>query len=382
MVVTLNGYHLYLSQEARHYTWLALIGVLHMLAFVRLLRTVSVRWLLAFFVSGTVGLFSHYHMLLILTAEALVALAWTGRRMLLLAMAACAIPFFALWTGQLIAQSHRRALWGEALIDPGMNPATGAVAVATNLGWSFLDFSTGSYLRLVGNAGFDLPDLFKAAALGSAGWLALMGLWSQTRRESPGRQATGVLACLGLVPVAGAIASGFLQANVFETKYVSFVAPLWAVILGAGCRVGLRGRIGRVVVALFVGGLLTSVIHYHMEAIPWKEDWRHASGLVERGWRPGDMLLQRAPYTDFSLDHYLPFPPTRLSSGLATIPSEAMAESVYLEARQRGARRLWVVLSHDEHAETTLRLLGQAMPVEGYWVPHGIQVARFRMPPG
>lgn len=374
-VVALNGYHLYLSQEGRHYTWLALIGVANICAFIKMIEGPR-RWIVPFLLTSLAGLFSHYHMALVLVGEALLVL--PKRRLdVLAAIAVTFVAFGIAWGSTLQVQLYRRSLWGEGLIDPGLNVLRAGGVVLANLGWTALDFTTGSYLRLVGAAGFDAPDLFKLAVAAAAAWCAIGGIVHLARHPRGGTAATGVLLCLGVLPLAGAVASGFLQANVYETKYVSFVAPLWAIVLGAGCRVALSGPRGRVRAVVLLAGLVASILHFHLEAMPWKEDWRHASAVLRREWRQGDLLLQRAPYTRFSLQHYLDFEPALLRAGTVRTPDEAMAESVHVEALNRRARRLWVVLSHDEFALETLRLLAQRMPEEESWPLQGVCIARF-----
>ena len=375
VVAAFNGYHVYLSQEGRQYTWLALVGVVHVAAFIRLLGGGHIRWWVVFVISGIVGLFSHYHMMLIFAGEALLVLPRTSRRVVLPAIALCLVVFFALWGHELGVQTHRRSRWGEGLIDPVGFPA-GVAVVCRNLCWTVLDFSVGSYVRLVGGAGLDPPDVLKLAVGVAVAAIALRGT-IRLAEERAGVPVLGVLVFLGVLPVAGAIASGFFQANSYETKYVSFVAPLWAVVLGAGCRVALTGWGGRAAAATLLCGLGLSVAYFHTEAVPWKEDWRRAAKILTRHWRDSDALLQRAPYTAFSLTHYLPFQPATLTAGTARVPSPAMADSVRREAHERNASRLWVVLSHDEHATEAERVLGAVMPLKAQWTLTGIRIARF-----
>ncbi|MBN1424824.1 glycosyltransferase family 39 protein [Candidatus Fermentibacteria bacterium] len=375
-IVTFNGYQLYLSQEGRHYSWLALIAVVHMLAFVKLLGADGRRWLPLFALSGIIGLFSHYYMLLVLGAEALLAMTAPRRRLLLTVLGVCVAVFLVTWAKTLVLQNQRRSLWGEGFMDPDSNALGVVLVVVRNLGWTVLDFSTGSYIRLFGEKGFDLPDLLKIAVGLSVAAVAVFGVVHVARiAHSP--SLLRILGALGLLPITGAIAGGLLQANVYETKYVAFVAPLWATVLGAGCAALMKGWVGRAIVAVVAGGLWISAWHFHTEAMPWKEDWRGAAHILQQGWRPGDVMLQRAHYTSLSLDRYLPFQPVRLESGKARFPSPAIADSVTAEVRRRDAVRLWVVLSHDERALYTVRLLEKVLPLEEQWALQGILIARF-----
>ncbi len=376
-IVSLNSYHVYLSQEGRHYTWLALVGTLHLLSFLHTLRGGSRWWLAAFGATAILGLFSHYHMLLLLGGEAVVCL-FRPRRLTLGVCILLAVAFFLLgWGRPLLLQARRRALWGEGLVDPGLHALTVIGIIVKNVGWTVLDFSTGNSLRLVGDKGFDAPDLIK----GAVGVGVLVGEWRgawNLRRPGPGGvRGILLLGCLGALPVAGAIASGFLQANVYETKYVSFVAPLWAILLATGCRAPLPSRTGAASGIALLVGLVLAVWSFHAEAIPWKEQWREAARILEARWHAGDVLLQRAPYTSFCLDHYLSFTPTRLESGTARFPEPSSADSAWAEYRGRGTGRLWVVLSHDEHATRMLRLLDAIHPRETGWTLRGIRIARY-----
>lgn len=366
-VVALNSYHVYLSQEGRHYTWLALLGCVHMESFLRLLKGSSLRWWAVFWCSAVAGLLSHYHMALILLAE----LAWSAKERLKefwAPIASSFLVFALLWAQPLLRQVERRAQWGEGFLDPGLD-AVGILRVAwQNAVWVATDFSVGNHIRLLGSRGLDPLDLVKAGVA-----VGVVGCLVRGVRVLHTQDSLAPVAFLLAVPLAGAMASGLLQANVFETKYVSFAACLWAVVLGAGMSGGWAWPV--------VLGLGLAVGHYHLEAMPWKEEWKRVAGVLAREWRPGDVLLQRAPYTTYCLDHYLPFRPPRVSRGLERFPGNELAQTVGEEAAAVGAHRLWVVLSHDEAALDVESMLDAAFPLVHRQAVVGIRLSLYRLVP-
>ena len=61
-MIAVGGYHVFLSQECRHYTWLAVVGTLGVIAFIRFMRQGTWIWLAAFTCSLLAGILSHYNM--------------------------------------------------------------------------------------------------------------------------------------------------------------------------------------------------------------------------------------------------------------------------------------------------------------------------------
>jgi hypothetical protein len=251
--------------------------------------------------------------------------------------------------------------------------------IIDNLYWTILDLSTGSYLLLAGERGFDLADLFKAAALLIfllLGAYGVVQLWRD--RETTDASGLDILVFFGLFPLAGVIAMGFHQANVYDTKYLSFVSPLWAVTVCFGAAALLKRTSGRLVMIVPAAALVVSVSRYHNEAIPWKEDWRGASAIIEEHWLEGDVMLQRMNYMTFCLDRYLSFTPERLAAGQTFLPDSTVVDSVYTEFITRNANRLWSVASHDEYGGLMRELLAKRFRPLTSWTPQGVTISLFQ----
>lgn len=383
VMITFGGYHLYLSQEGRHYAWLAAIGTVHFISFIRFTTEGTRKWFALLVVSAVVGLFSHYHMLLLLAGELVLSFWCTRRRGIRFAVIFPISLFLGLWGHALLVQSGQRARWGEGLIDPFSGIAHLALHLGRDLYWTILDFSSGKYVLLAGELGLDLPDLFKHFSFLVFIFFTVMGIRELSHRL-PGTALTsrGVIITLGLISVGGAIASGLHQANVYDTKYVSFVAPWWAILVAVGAQWSLSRFMGKILCIVALGALLVSASRFHMEAIPWKEDWRTVAAILQERWEPGDLLLQRRHYTAPCLDRYLDFYPERLTSGTTFLPDSSVADSVVTEFRKRGGRRLWVVMSHDEYGARMLGLLSHVIRKDSTWTRQGIMVNEFRIPKG
>ncbi len=383
--VSLGGYHLYLSQEARHYTWLAAFGILNIIAFVQVLRYSRKRWLATLGLTALVGSLSHYYMLLVTVGQIVFAARARVRLRgtVLAVLAASVIGFVLLWAGPFVAQGRQRAAWGGGFIDPLAGPGQALYFVAQSVYWTAVDFSFGRPILLVGAVGLDWLDAFKFSALAAGVVTGMSGLLALRRQRSRYPFSTlGLVAAVGGAPVALAIASSLTEAMIYDTKYVSFAAPLWAAAIGVGLGRLLRKPTGILLAALLGAALLAAGWAYHVEAIPWKEDWRGAARVVDRHWRDGDILLQRSPYTAFCLNHYLGWSPPRLTGRGTYLLPELAADPIANEVTEAGASRLWVVISHDEHGATLLEVLGARLQETGRWLPNGVTVVLYSVPSG
>jgi hypothetical protein len=323
---------------------------------------------------------SHYYMLLLTVGEVLFS-AWVPRRRrsgLVLALGGSLVVFAVLWAKPLVGQGLQRAAWGEGLLDPVVGPRTAVAFLAQSFYWVVVDFSLGRPILLLGGQGFDWPDLFKFFAVAIITGLGVGGLLAMRRRRATlSFSPMAVLATLGGLPIALAVASSFTEALIFDTKYVSFAAPLWAAAVGTGLAATGRGLVAKALLGVAVAALCAAALEFHLEAIPWKEDWRGAAELVGGRWRAGDVVLQRASYTTFCLDHYLGWTPDRLTSPGVFMGPEESVRPVLNEVRSMKARRLWVVNSHDEHGALLRELLAAGMVRGPTWPLRGITIALY-----
>ena len=358
IIVAFGGFHIYLSQEGRHYTLLAAVGTGHIICFIRYIRSGRAFWFGAAFLTALAGLFTHYHMALILSAEILFAFRENRRGGSLFVILIPFILFFVLWGPSLLVQAEHRSHWGEGLIDPMSGIGQVIRTVVNDIYWTLIDFSTGKYLLLLGSPGFDLPDLLKIfifLLFGLCGLIGMVFFLTNTNDIRP--HPFSLVITISLISVGGAIISGFLQSNVYETKYVSFVAPLWAICVAAGVWYLRRFSVTGIVTIIMIFGLIASAYLYHTEAFPWKEDWESTAETVTENWQAGDLLLQRRHYTKACLERYLDFEPERLESGTTFLPDSTVADSVAREVSLRDGNRLWYVGSHDEYGTLMLELL-------------------------
>ncbi len=383
-LVSFGGYHLYLSQEGRHYTWLAALGLLNIIAYVQVLRYGRKRWLATLGLVTVIGSLSHYYMLLLTVGEiAFAARARVRLRGTVLALlAATIIVFVILWAGPFMQQGRQRTMWGQSIIDPLSGPWQALVFVAQSIYWTMVDFSLGRPILLLGARGLDWPDLLKMSSVLVLVGLGIHGL-VRLRRRPLGFpfSALGMLAAVGGLPVALAIASSLTEAMIYDTKYVSFAAPLWAVAVGTGFA-AIRPRwLTPALGVLLLGALGASALEFHIEAIPWKEDWRGAAEVLRNRWSEGDVVLQRASYTSFCLDHYLGWKPKRLEAPGTLLAPRASIKPILTELRSLRASRLWVVNSHDEEGGRLRELLAARLTMGSVWPLRGITMAVYYVTP-
>jgi mannosyltransferase len=290
------------SQEARMYPLLGLLALCSWYSLLLALRDMRARYWMLYVASAALMLYSHYFGFLVLGSQTLYLAPrlWHDRRTARIAAIAQAavILIFVPLVPVFLTQFLSGRGW------PTFRPAVGMQAVVDTLGL----FAFGG--ELFGTSGYFHGPVLPTwqAALLAAPFLCLVGAGVHALR---GRQAW-LLCCYWVAPILGTIIIS-QRINIFYSRYFSFLAPAWALLMAAGMdwvaralprSSGLRswGHLPA------LAGLVILVLAANAPVINgyvWHEirgyDWRAAAEVVSAQADPKDYLLYvpgfaRAPF--------------------------------------------------------------------------------------
>jgi mannosyltransferase len=404
LLLAVNPYHIWYSQEVRMYAWAVLTTLGSLYAFWRLARSIPARsassaqpgtarwpWWLAHIVLTGLTFHLHYYIGWMMLAQNLYYLGWlwlSGRgiftrsgwpflRRWLLDQAGVlllALPAFFVFYTKAVGLNQ----WGwlaERYGPPGLAEVVDLVLV-----------------YILGLA-FPGPRVARWAILLLAGLLLAFGLWRtlQHIRGEPGRQGTGPqgevsegnvrqgswdvwqsysLAALTTVVPIGAVLILSQRSATWVPRYMLLFLPsflLWLALgIGALLRPGLR--IGVVIVWLATSLYALS----GMYGAPQKEQWREAAAYLHGRVSPEDLIVLIDGDCRVPLGYYLGDAGRRVDVSRSANENEAelgqaMAEIVH---QQKGGH-LWLVVSHaqSDNLERALdRLPGLARAGTVNWV--------------
>jgi mannosyltransferase len=332
-LLALAPLHIWYAQEARMYSLLALLAVLHVgLAWRLLKRSSGVTWL-AYVLVGAGMFYTAYISVFVLAFEILVALflAVAGRRWRFLAKWAAAqilIGLLALpWLPVLIRQMGRPMPWAG---HPGL----------AALGGTLLRVFFGAQEAYLGPA-YLLAVCLTLLLLGLGGWLYLQQ--AGMRRESAAFAAAWVIVPLGLI-------AGISQVYpIYQNKQLLMLLPGMLILAAMSLR-GQGRRLRLVSVALLCS--LWAFALSNQCFTPQKQDWRGVAAYIDQHGAGGDVIYVNASGGMLALDYYLrsAFPVDAYPSvfsvedgGYAGETATAANVDARLSALVRDHRRVWLI---------------------------------------
>lgn len=338
LLVAINPYLVWYSQEGKMYSWLTALALAALLAFLAALQRGGwPRWLLYLALLAAAALHHVWAVLLIPICALWLALLWPDyrRRWLpfLLTLALPALPYFALvgwWQLRLLAtpdfQTGHPFLPLPALIANLATAWSRGVAVGPDrwitAGLVFL-LLTGSVLGGKTMAGAGSPYT----------WRRL-------------RATLLLLAWLLLPPLLLYLVS--LNKPLYTDRYVIWIGPALLILLAQG--VDALGAVWRPLGAaalalLLAAGLLAG---WRQMQTPIKSDFRAAAAYVEARRQPGDLLLFQMPYNRIVYEYYAG-PQTAAIDGRYTNSGNS-EEQVSEELRREmgDAPAVWLLASEEE----------------------------------
>jgi mannosyltransferase len=325
---------LWASQEARSY---ALVMCLTTVSWWLLLRASDARaapaawraWTV-YVVVAALAVYSHFYAVLVLLAQAAVAL-WLPVRTTTLGggpperisrgvVLACTAALLALlWPLVLfLRRPHHNIDWIAAAHQGRIAGILSPIVHPTSA-WG----------------------LAAVTVLVATGPVALLIAWRRIAITARWRYAL-VLLWLG-VPLAATVVVSVIVAPIIDQRYMTICLPPLALAVAAALSTVWPPR-WRVAALLLVLALDAQSIRWYYTYLE-KEDWRDATAYVLTHAAPGDRIVFYAPYTRIPFDVYrarAQEPWTAPPQG----PVHGQSLAAAVDAFRRGPARVWLVLSH------------------------------------
>ncbi len=332
LLLTVNSFHIWHSQDARSYPWLVLLGIWSSALVWVALRRGGWRWWTGYTVSVAVLFYLHYYALFL-------------------------VAFHALYGGWLL---WRREISARTLLYWGVALATALAALLPWLGasWQYVAHYTGNFtpasplavlwrglLAFGGGLVTDPPHFSAWLAVGAT--LALLGAIGNWQRQRNAVVFFGLYVALTFTGIA--LLS--LRGLAFTERYLLGALPGYLALAAmGGMWLWRRPRWGKRVFILLLGIFLwqngTALNRYWFDpALAKAPQWRQAFAYVARHQHPGDILLYDFP--EASITYYLDtnaaadFPPYFLMPAQPNpSPAEVDRQMTDLLA---GYQRVWFV---------------------------------------
>ncbi len=338
LLVAVNPYLIWYSQEGKMYGWLVVLALATLLAFLAALQHGQWwRWLLYLALLAVAVLHHVWAILLIPICGAWLMLLWPDyrRRWLpfLLTLAIPALPYFALvgwWQLRLFTTPDFQT--GHPFVPLATMAATLATAFSLGVARAPTWWAIAGLIFL----------LLAGSVLGGRG-MAGTGSAHAWHRV---RVTLMLLAWLFLPPLLLYLVS--LSKPLYTDRYVIWIAPALLILLAQG--VAALARIWRplglaALSALLAVGLLSG---WRQMQTPIKSDFRAAAAYVEARRQPGDILLFQIPYNRIVYEYYAG-PQAQSIDGRYTNSGSTEAQVDEEMRRDTGnAPAVWLLASEEE----------------------------------
>ena len=281
MLVTLSPYLVWYSQELKMYSLVLALGLLSIYFYRRALDEGRWQWWVGHVITTSLMMYTHILAVLILVPQGLwFVVGWRKYRARwrgwLVAMAALTLPYLPLaaWQGRTLFSDFQTGHPFYSLGD--------MVHIL------FLAFSRGA------------ATPWESVSMGVFLFLLLAGL---VLREPGGYQSVLALVLWLVVPILGVYLIS-LGMPIFTDRYLIYVAPAYALLLGRGLvGLGRQWRPAQILAAvLLVFFLIQGWRVQAADAI--KSDFRSAARLVTEHHRPDDLIVFQIPYGLYTFEYY------------------------------------------------------------------------------
>lgn len=320
------------DRELRMYSLLTLLSTGSLLYFLRALRHERYADWAVFTILSILNLYTHYHAVLVLFGQALLAVLWVRRwerwRPLLVSAVVIALAF-GLWMPRFVYQVQNPAAF--ALDAPDKFPVlTGATAA--RLGYAL--FSMGVGQTVLPWRPIALLGIVVIGALGA------MGLWHARRHH---RMLAVIMAC-GAAPLL----LGFAVSQSMPRYYI-FLTPIFLTVVSVGWlavpRAWARAALASVLLVLAGVGVTNYFRGRDFHILATVDPWRDVGAHLTQHAQPGDCL--------FPIGSYLPV--KYYTNGLApfqnAVVPDLTAAAACIEAGP--SHRMWLVAGEASMAART-----------------------------
>ena len=347
LLLALNPFHVYVSQQLSEYSLLLCLGLGSMSLWLSAPDGGARPWWRA--VLNLISLGVHPMGALVPGVQLLLGLRrprpW---RRLTLWLEALPLALVMLYAALLASRP------GEVSLTLGWVPGFSAASVVELLRQFFHGGLTHGHLAL------ERPSLWQAAALAMTVLLALAGLTSLVRARSGALARLGVWAAAPLLAVA---AASLVSGSLWVPRYLIFTLPALLLLAAEGLTAVCDHRRPRQAAAALVLGLTLGGCLWTQNQVP-SGSFRDLAPALRSQLRPGDgvlitpdrLVLPFGYHWDGRLPHWLRHAETvhhQLPADAVFINSDYHAESRRLEREAglrrwlRGKRRVWVVAVTD-----------------------------------
>ena len=371
-LVTISPFMNWYGSEARMYTMLAFMTVLHVYFFIKVIRVGGTNnWILWTF-TAIMGLYTHYFFLFVLLSEFIAMLAlrkqFTGshpvRNMLMYgAVAGLSLVPWLLYVKSLGFASNTQ-------------PSLG-VPSAGDLFDTYAQFIFGFQVPAVNTL---IISLWPIVVL-----LAFFAL-QHTRKKIPKEITVFVL--LATIPVLSAFVISITLKPFYLSRYLIVALPVLFIFI-AWILTRYRRRIARtvgVIMVVVIGILFT--VQVISPNTPVKEDYRDAVQYLENNAGSSDVIVLAAPFTIYPVEYYYkgtakittqPIWDRFKSGSVPGFDSKKVAEQT--KENVSSYQHAWLMLSYDQGYNKDLKDYydGQYQKVSEHQFSPGLSVYEYRI---
>lgn len=311
LLAALSPFYLWYAQEARMYTWVAVLSAASVYTLLPLLRGSS-RWrdYLAYAAVTLMLLYTHYSGFLLLAFEILLYVVYGLRehpRRTLIIIGILTVPLIPLiphvWHTQqreLFAFVYRPLprILAEICSSFSLGPSSSAIRPI----WQLLPF-----LML---AAASIPAFKKKRRCSPP------PPNSKLKTQNSSLHPWGIGLGYFLVPILAQYVISLFRPNYMNPRHLMIVSPAWELLMAQGL-VTLRrklwpGLVVMLALTLFLRGQAVHAI-FNDHSL-WKDDIRGAAAYIEAHARPGDAVVLHHPVIRLTFDYYYdgPYPETTI----------------------------------------------------------------------
>jgi len=363
-LVTISPFMNWYGSEARMYTMLAFMTVLHVYFFVRIMRTGGTNNWLFWTLTAIMGLYTHYFFVFVMLSEFITLLAlkkrFVGKRPIRSIVIYGAIAGLSLLPWLLYVYNLGFA--------SNTQPSLGTPS-AGDLFDTYAQFIFGFQVPAVNTL---IVSLWPVLVL-----LAFFAL-QRTKKKIPPEITLFVL--LAVIPVLSAFIISVTIRPFYLSRYLIVALPALFIFM-AWILTRYRPWISRtvgVVLVLIVGVLFT--VQVLSPNTPVKEDYKDAVQYLEKNAGPSDVVVLAAPFTIYPVEYYykgtakLTTQPiwNRFESGSVPAFDPAKLEQE-TKANVDSYQNAWLMLSYDQ---------GYNKDLKDYYDKHYQKVSEHKFSPG
>jgi uncharacterized membrane protein len=344
-LLTISLFHIRYSQEARAYSLSALLTLVSMYYFIKVLKKMSNQNLIGYVISSLLLLYSHIYGLFVIIAQniyyfSVSFLSMEGkqgnfRKWILIQC--LLIGLFAPWIGILVTQIQYVLNNGFWTTKPGVRTVL----------YSFYTYSSdSSKLLFVFIALTILSATFFEKRRGNLNWKSFFGSlegYQWTVRLLNTDQICFLLVWLMTPIILPFIISLFSQ-PIYLTKYTIVASVAFFLLVAKGLSNIHNRYIKSFIIIIISAFSLMQAPSYYTEIN--KEQWRDVAKYVDTNFHKGDLIIIEAPYCAIPFNYYS-------SSAIIRNEYDSQASDKDVDVDSLGKSvahydRVWLVLSHFE----------------------------------